>query len=58
MYCILSLLVVVEALSTLLSEPLRVDHALQEDARAVLGIAGISVERLLDSQAGIQSNAI
>lgn len=49
-----SLGVVVEALSTLLPQPLRVNHALEEDARTVLGVARVCVQGLLDSKTSVQ----
>ena len=51
------LLIVIKALPTLLSEPLCVNHAFQEDARTVLGVARVPMERLLNRQAGIKADA-
>ena len=45
--------VVIEALATLLSEPLCVDHSLQQDTRTVLGVARAGVQGLLDGEARI-----
>ena len=44
-------------LAALLTQPLRVDHAFEEDAWAVLGVARALVERLLDRQAGVEPDA-
>jgi len=51
-------LIVVEALSVLLAEPLSIDHAFEENTRTVFGVAGSFVERLLNGKAGIKTDAI
>ena len=50
--------VIVEALAALLAQPLCVNHALQQNARTVLGIACVFEERLLDGEAGVEPDAI
>lgn len=53
----LSVGVLVKAFPTLFPEPLRVDHAFEEDARPVLGVARIRVQRLLNREAGVEADA-
>lgn len=53
----LFVLVLVEALAVLLSIPLRVNHSFKKDARAVFGVPGSLVERLLNGKTSIKTDA-
>jgi hypothetical protein len=50
-------IVFVEALPRLLSEPPGVDHALEQNRRAILRIACALVERALDGEESVQADA-
>ena len=52
-----SLLVLIEALAILLPIPLRINHALEQDARPVLGVARALIECLLDRKTCVETNA-
>ena len=49
--------IVIETLAVLLPQPLRIDHALKENAGAVLRVACALIERLLDGETGVETDA-
>lgn len=51
-------LVDVESASRLLADPTGIDHLVQQDTGAVLGVTQLLVEDLHDGQASIQTNEI
>jgi hypothetical protein len=52
-----SLGIVVEALPTLLTQPLRINHALEKDTGTILGVPCPLIERLLNGKAGVETDA-
>jgi hypothetical protein len=54
----LAVVVLVESLTALLSEILGIHHALKQHRRAIFGIRGTFVERLLNCKASIKADTV
>ena len=51
-------IILVEPFAILASKPLRVDHSFEKDTWAVLRVTSASIEGLLNSEAGVQTDAV
>lgn len=51
-------LVVVKALSALLTQPTRINHPLEQPRRPILAVSGFLMQYIHNSQAGIKTNKV